>query len=55
MKGYECQLCATVVHDKCYEKILTKCTGNTDTKLYEVYINFFLLIHDQILNFFRNT
>lgn len=32
-QGYQCQLCSTVVHAKCYEKILTKCTmnGKADT------------------------
>lgn len=28
-QGYQCQLCACVVHNRCYEKILTKCPGNT--------------------------
>lgn len=27
-QGYQCKLCACVVHTRCYEKILTKCTGS---------------------------
>lgn len=34
-QGYQCRLCASVVHNKCYEKILTKCAGNTDSKQVE--------------------
>lgn len=29
-QGYQCRLCAAAVHNKCYEKILTKCVGNAD-------------------------
>lgn len=31
-QGYQCRLCACVVHNRCYEKILTKCTGNTQSQ-----------------------
>lgn len=27
-QGYQCRLCETVVHNRCYEKVLTKCSGN---------------------------
>lgn len=29
-QGYQCRLCAAVVHSTCYEKILTKCTGSIE-------------------------
>lgn len=33
-QGYQCRLCACVVHNRCYEKILTKCTGgNTQSQI----------------------
>lgn len=28
-QGYQCQLCLCAVHSRCYDKILTKCLGNT--------------------------
>lgn len=34
-QGYQCRLCASVVHNKCYEKILTKCAGNTNSKQFQ--------------------
>ncbi len=31
-QGYQCRLCASVVHVKCHEKILTKCAIKAETK-----------------------
>jgi tRNA(Ile2) C34 agmatinyltransferase TiaS len=35
-QGYQCKLCACVVHTRCYEKVLTKCSGNMANELLEV-------------------
>ena len=39
-QGYQCRLCASVVHSRCYEKILTKCIGNTESKREVINNNF---------------
>jgi hypothetical protein len=36
-QGYQCKLCACVVHNRCYEKVLTKCVGNTAANPNEVF------------------
>lgn len=39
-QGYQCRLCAAAVHTRCYEKILTKCSGNPEKQV-EIVIFFF--------------
>jgi hypothetical protein len=42
-QGYQCRLCTAVVHNKCYDKVLTKCVGNADAKQALVEVSNYLL------------
>jgi hypothetical protein len=60
-QGYQCKLCACVVHTRCYEKVLTKCSvTKTANELIDVILLPLLLVSSPSQNFnfqfrFRNT
>ena len=42
-QGYQCQLCAAVVHNRCHDKILTKCPGNSSYIEQQTIVNYYFI------------